>query len=192
LQTEGSLGNKSKGHLWPKQTEDEDDADILEAFENQKHLRIGTDSEDLFSDPGSDSDGGETERDSEDESLVPALSSAAATVVENVGAAGALKGSESEFLQECRQTLQRGFSEGLSVDDLAIELKTTIRMSYNQPIRRVLEVAIQFLVERVPTESKNLSTEVNRLFGRWGDLIVAIGGTAGTEVISILQVRATL
>jgi translation initiation factor eIF-2B subunit epsilon len=97
--------------------------------------------------------------------------------------------SEAEFLSECVQSLQRAFVEGHSVDNAAVELKT-LRMASNVPLRRVREVVIGFIVDKIPLD-KDAATQKRELLQvtkRWGKLVLAIGGANGAETVAILQV----
>lgn len=97
----------------------------------------------------------------------------------------------SEFRHEVKLSLDRAFSEGHSVDDAAVELKT-LRMAHNVPLRRVKEAVIAVIVNRIniidgggPAQR----TQIVNIVSRWGALINKIGGVEPVETIEVLQVR---
>jgi len=97
--------------------------------------------------------------------------------------------ADAEFRTEVTQSLERAFTEGHSVDNAAVELKT-LRMASNVPLIRVKEAVVAAIVEKIPMEGNAVSQrkEISRVIGRWGELINRIGGVDPVETISILQV----
>jgi translation initiation factor eIF-2B subunit epsilon len=180
---QANLGTGSKGYLWPPLSSREDGSNEVEHFDNLQHLRLGAD-DDTFDDSDAGSNSESEDEDGNSRARARRMSSASAAS-STVGHGGA----DSEFRHECLQSLERAFTKNISVDNTAIELKTTIRMTYNMPLRRVAELAIGFLVDRIPSgDISQQRQEIQRLIGRWGPLIPAIGGTNGAETVGILQV----
>jgi translation initiation factor eIF-2B subunit epsilon len=85
-------------------------------------------------------------------------------------------------------SLDRAFSEGHSLENASVELKT-LRMASNVPLRRVREAVVASIVERIPLVEGAVPqrAEIKRWVDRWGDLINLIGGVDGVETVSILQ-----
>lgn len=98
---------------------------------------------------------------------------------------------EHEFQTEVRLSLDRAFSEGHSLENASVELKT-LRMASNVPLRRVREAVVAGIVERIPVVEGAVPqrVEINKWVDRWGDLINLIGGVDGVETVSILQVSS--
>ena len=99
--------------------------------------------------------------------------------------------TDSEFQMEAKQSLDRAFAEGHSLENAAVELKT-LRMASNVPLRRVREAVIAAIVEcikLVPGDSTLQRREIAKVIDRWGELINKIGGVDGVESVEILQVR---
>ena len=97
---------------------------------------------------------------------------------------------EEEFRREVELSLERAFSEGHSVDNAAVELKT-LRMASNVPLIRVREAVIGAIVERISiVEGGGIPQrkEIASTILRWGDLINRIGGVDAVETVSVLQV----
>ena len=103
--------------------------------------------------------------------------------------AAAISAVEEEFQTEVRLSLDRAFSEGHSLENASVELKT-LRMASNVPLRRVREAVVAGIVERIPLVEGAVPqrAEITRWVDRWGDLINLIGGVDGIETVSILQV----
>ena len=98
--------------------------------------------------------------------------------------------AEAEFQMEVRQTLERAFAEGHSVDNAAVELKT-LRMASNVPLRRVREGVVAAIVEEIPVVEGDMVGQKREILGivkRWGELIDRIGGVDAVETVSVLQV----
>jgi translation initiation factor eIF-2B subunit epsilon len=98
--------------------------------------------------------------------------------------------AESEFRNEVQQSLERAFTEGHSVDNAAVELKT-LRMASNVPLTLVREAVVAAIVEHIrlvegggAAQRKEIASVINR----WGPLIDRIGGVDAVETISALQV----
>jgi translation initiation factor eIF-2B subunit epsilon len=98
---------------------------------------------------------------------------------------------EHEFQTEVRLSLDRAFSEGHSLENASVELKT-LRMASNVPLRRVREAVVAGIVEQIPVVEGAVPqrVEINKWVDRWGDLINLIGGVDGVETVSILQVSS--
>lgn len=113
----------------------------------------------------------------------PSASSATTTTVSAV---------DHEFQTEVRLSLDRAFSEGHSLENASVELKT-LRMASNVPLRRVREVIVDGIVERIPLVEGAVPqrAEIKKWVDRWGDLINLIGGVDGVETASILQVNSS-
>ncbi len=98
--------------------------------------------------------------------------------------------AEAEFQTEVKQSLDRAFAEGHSVDNAAVELKT-LRMASNVPLRRVREGVVSAIVEKIPVVEGDMVSqrrEIASVVKRWGELIDKIGGVDAVETISVLQV----
>lgn len=101
--------------------------------------------------------------------------------------------AESEFRNEVQQSLERAFTEGHSVDNAAVELKT-LRMASNVPLTRVREAVVAAIVEHICLVEGGGAQrkEIASVIGRWGPLIDRIGGVDAVETISVLQVTKCL
>jgi hypothetical protein len=97
---------------------------------------------------------------------------------------------DHEFQTEVRLSLDRAFSEGHSLENASVELKT-LRMASNVPLRRVREGVVAGIVERISLIEGAVPqrAEIKNWVDRWGDLINLIGGVDGVETVSILQVN---
>lgn len=96
----------------------------------------------------------------------------------------------SEFQQEVKQSLDRAFAEGHSVDNAAVELKT-LRMASNVSLRLVREAVIAAMVSRIKIIAGGgipQRQEIASMIARWGGLIDKIGGVDPVETVEILQV----
>ena len=214
------LGEGSNAVVWPQSpSEDEDEeVDEVESYNNQRLMRIGEPCTDINNSPvsilmrvlgdtASDldlSDAGsvtEDESDSEDEddasSLMNGLSRSSSmtsvslpdpsvSTIHNLQASAA----DSEFRSEVKQSLDRAFAEGHSVDNASVELKT-LRMASNVPLRRVREAVVEAIVERIPIvegDAAKQRTEITKMVARWGPLIDRIGGIDPVETVEVLAV----
>ncbi|KAG1827058.1 nucleotide-diphospho-sugar transferase [Suillus subaureus] len=156
------LGPGTNAIIWPLPTVDEDeDIDELEHPDNQRLMRIGDNASDLvLSDPGSITSSGQA-----DSAVI------------------------SEFQQEVKQSLDRAFAEGHSVDNAAVELKT-LRMASNVSLRLVREAVIAAIVSRIKIMAGGgipQRQEIASMISRWGGLIDKIGGVDPVETVEILQ-----
>lgn len=99
--------------------------------------------------------------------------------------------AEYEFRVEAKQSLERAFAEGHSVDNAAVELKT-LRMASNVPLSRVREAVVGAIVERIKIggEVTEQRKEIASVVSRWGELINKIGGVDAVETITVLQVSS--
>ena len=152
---------------------------------------IGDDLSDLvLSDPGSITSEDERSSDSDDDDFSQNDSLASSvTSLPAVSAIATVSASEQEFQTEVRLSLERAFSEGHSLENASVELKT-LRMASNVPLCRVREAVVAGIVERIPLVEVALTqrVEIKKWVDRWGDLINLIGGVDGVETVSILQV----
>ena len=99
--------------------------------------------------------------------------------------------AENEFQLEVAQSLERAFAEGHTVENAAVELKT-LRMASNVDLRRMREGVVSALVERIPIIPNDPVAQrraIAEVIGRWGQLIVKIGGVDAVETCEVLQVR---
>ena len=89
---------------------------------------------------------------------------------------------DHEFRTEVRLSLDRAFSEGHSLENASVELKT-LRMASNVPLRRVREAVVAGIVERIPLVEGAVPqrAEIKKWVDRWGELINLIGGIDGVE-----------
>lgn len=95
-----------------------------------------------------------------------------------------------EFQSEVTQSLERAFTEGHSIDNAAVELKT-LRMASNVSLSRVREAVISAIVERIPIVDGGGAPqrqEITKMIDRWGELINKIGGVDPVETVVLLQV----
>ena len=155
------------------------------------NLIIGDDLTDLvLSDRGSITSEDERSSDSDDDSFSQNASLASSvTSIPAASAAATVSAGEQEFQTEVRLSLERAFSEGHSLDNASVELKT-LRMASNVPLRRVREAVVAGIVEQIPLVEGAVPqrAEIKKWVDRWGDLINLIGGVDGVETVSILQV----
>jgi len=191
------LGAESNALVWPADSVDEDEeVDELENPINQRLMRIGDDVSDLelsdlgsVTDSESESDFGSSENDDHLEinaaSSTTSLPLSSTTNLVDKADSAAI----SEFHHEAIQSLERAFSEGHSVDNASVELKT-LRMASNVPLRLVREAVIGFIVDRikvVPGSGPDQRKEIATMVGRWGGLVDRIGGVDAVETVEILQ-----
>ncbi|KAF8894552.1 nucleotide-diphospho-sugar transferase [Infundibulicybe gibba] len=194
-----SLGEDSNAIVWPRGPPDEDeDEEGVESYKNQRFMRLGDEASDLES-----SDAGSASSDSEDESSDDEDSdfqinadtfsglSGGSIPLNAPSMDGASSGlmADSEFRTEVAQSLERAFTEGHSVDNAAVELKT-LRMASNVPLSRVREAVVSAIVEKIQIiEAGGIlqRKEIATVVGRWGELINKIGGVDPVETISALQ-----
>lgn len=205
------LGAGSNALLWPpRSSKDDEELNEVEAFNNQRLMRIGTSHSHLLaagilihltgdtasdlelSDPGSIS---EDDSDSETDSDADGASLASSTLaLSRTSSATSLSGltaraAQSEFRHEAAQSLERAFLEGHSVDNAAVELKT-LRMASNVPLREVREAVVGALVERIELVAEDVVRQrkaIGEVVGRWGGLIDKIGGMDPVETVEVLQ-----
>lgn len=159
----------------------------------------GDDASDLeLSDPGSVTSSeseSESESDSEDEDRIGGPSPTSSSTSLPLSApsnlvAQADSAALSEFQHEVKQSLDRAFAEGHSVDNAAVELKT-LRMASNVPLQMVREAVVAGIVSRIKiVEGGGLPQrqEIAAMISRWGGLVNKIGGIDAVETIEILQV----
>ncbi|KZT11243.1 nucleotide-diphospho-sugar transferase [Laetiporus sulphureus 93-53] len=192
------VGKGSNAIVWPQaalEAEDEE-AEPVESFNNQRLMRIGDTAEDLeLSDAGSVTEsesGSDTDTEaSSSRALSRTSSMTSASVAPDVTGLHNLhaNAAESEFRSEVKQSLDRAFAEGHSVDNAAVELKT-LRMASNVPLRRVREAVVEAIVERIGIVEGNPTgqrKEIAKTVERWGPLIDKIGGVDAVETVEVLQ-----
>ena len=203
--------------MWPRRAAAKNDEDVyeneVESFNNRRLMRLGAfqsglkrrsglqlhflgdDFADLVpSDAGSITSEDERSDESDDESVSQSASvSSSVTSAPSVPNATTVSAVEHEFQTEVRLSLDRAFSEGHSLENASVELKT-LRMASNVPLRRVREAVVAGIVERIPVVegAAPQRVEINEWVDRWGDLINLIGGVDGVETVSILQVAFLL
>ncbi|KAH7877550.1 nucleotide-diphospho-sugar transferase [Lentinula edodes] len=189
------LGTASNAIVWPPNAPDEDeDSEDVENVKNQRFMRLGDSASDLaFSDPGSESSGEESESSDEDSDFdrhldnLPTSSATSLSLDPNGSSTDAI--AESEFRNEVRLSLERAFTEGHSVDNAAVELKT-LRMASNVPLSRVRESVVSAIVEKIKIIDGGgvaQRQEIANVVSRWGPLINKIGGVDMVETITALQ-----
>ncbi|KAG1803652.1 nucleotide-diphospho-sugar transferase [Suillus plorans] len=192
------LGSDTNAIIWPLPVVDEDEAiDDLEHPDNQRLMRIGDNASDLvLSDPGSvtssesesDSDDDDDDEHFYDSNPASSTTSLPLSTPSNL-VAQADSAVISEFQQEVKQSLDRAFAEGHSVDNAAVELKT-LRMASNVSLRLVREAVIAAMVSRIKIIAGGgipQRQEIASMIARWGGLIDKIGGVDPVETVEILQ-----
>ncbi|KAJ7273616.1 nucleotide-diphospho-sugar transferase [Mycena haematopus] len=192
------LGKDSNAIVWP-QGPSEDDGEDIAAYKNQRAGRLGDEGSDLeLSDEGSESSDEGSDESSEDDSGHEfymsgdtGTSPLATPSLDALIPSGQMQ--EKEFRIEVAQSLERAFSEGHSVDNAAVELKT-LRMASNVSLSRVREAVVAAIVEDVKIVDGAVAQrkEISRVVGRWGELINKIGGVDAVATVSALQVRLFL
>uniref|UniRef100_A0A0W0F8S1 Translation initiation factor eIF2B subunit epsilon n=1 Tax=Moniliophthora roreri TaxID=221103 RepID=A0A0W0F8S1_MONRR len=191
------LGVDDSTLVWTRRATEDDEDDGVENAKNQRFMRIGDDASDLEeSDPGSETEDSASE-DSDDDSDIhlgnlPTSSTTSLDTTIPVLPSSSTQ-AESEFRYEVTLSLERAFSEGHSVDNAAVELKT-LRMASNVPIARVRDSVVAAIVERINiVEGGGLPQrkEIAAVIGRWGPLIEKIGGFDAVETITVLQACST-
>lgn len=97
--------------------------------------------------------------------------------------------SAGDFASECRQSLERAYDEGHTIDNAGIELKT-LRMATNVPLARVADCVAEFLVVKIDLVETPAAqnAKVKGVIGRWGPLLTSIGWTDAVEAILMVQV----
>jgi len=100
----------------------------------------------------------------------------------------ALDSSAADFSSECRQSLERAYEEGHTIDNAAIELKT-LRMASNVPLKQVADQVVDFIVGKIVIVENPAGqrTEIAKVVKRWGPLLTSIGWDDPAETISELQ-----
>ena len=88
----------------------------------------------------SDSDDNDFSQNTSLASLVTSLPAASAAIT--------VSASEQEFQTEVRLYLERAFSEGYSLENASVELKT-LRIASNVPLRHVREAVVASIVEKI-------------------------------------------
>lgn len=155
------------------------------------------DSNIVSSDAGSETSG-EEEVSASDEDIDSQYGGRSASVLSDASApsdtADFSDNAEKEFQAEVKQSLDRAFAEGHSVDNAAVELKT-LRMASNVSLTRVREAVISAIVERIPIVQSGAAQQrkdISSVIDRWGSLIDKIGGVNAIETICLLQVGGIL
>ena len=96
---------------------------------------------------------------------------------------------KDEFGSEAYQTLQRGITENLRVDDVVLELKT-LRMANNADMGRVEHMVVAAFVRSIEL-SPNTAEQKRRVgttLKQWGALITALCRNNMANALSRLQV----
>ena len=96
---------------------------------------------------------------------------------------------KDEFGSEAYQTLQRGITENLRVDDVVLELKT-LRMANNADMGRVEHMVVAAFVRSIEL-SQNTAEQKRRVgtaLKQWGALITALCRNNMANALSRLQV----
>lgn len=191
------FGKAFNAIVWPRgPPHDDEDEEGPENFKNQRFMRLGDSASDLdISDAGSISSESDSESDFGDTDSHADLESSAGrsdlSLPLNMPSIMPSSGlmADSEFRLEVKQSLERAFSEGHSVENAAVELKT-LRMASNVPLSRVKEAVVAAIVEKIPIVDGDPAVqrrEIAAVVGRWGDLINRIGGVDPIETVCILQ-----
>lgn len=97
---------------------------------------------------------------------------------------------KDEFGSEAYQTLQRGITENLRMDDVVLELKT-LRMANNADMSRVEHMVVAAFVRSIEI-SQNAAEHKQRVgtaLKRWGALINTLCRNNMASALSRLQVR---
>ncbi|KAF8636741.1 hypothetical protein AX17_003544 [Amanita inopinata Kibby_2008] len=196
-----SLGSDSNALVWPDGPLDEEvDDQGPENYQNLRFMRIGDDAPDpAVFDVGSDTSEDESEFSKDESDLAmdggsltaPSDTSLPLTLRDTLANAG--DDADSEFRSEVKQSLERAFAEGHSIDNAAVELKT-LRMASNVPLTLVREAVISAVVEKIDIiEGGGVlqRQQIAKVVGRWGELINKIGGIDPVETISLLQVHCS-
>ncbi|ETW85768.1 hypothetical protein HETIRDRAFT_309762 [Heterobasidion irregulare TC 32-1] len=145
-----------------------------------------------LSDPGSVTSTDESDSDSDDSFNEHVSPSSSTTSLPTSAAAAAVSAgahaADTEFQNEVRLSLERAFSEGHSLDNASVELKT-LRMASNVPLRRVREAVVAGIVDNIELveNAAEQRMAIKRCVDRWGELINRIGGADGVETVTILQ-----
>ncbi|KAH0583976.1 hypothetical protein H2248_009559 [Termitomyces sp. 'cryptogamus'] len=186
-----TLGNDSNAIVWPIGPSEDAEEDDIATFKNERFMRLGDNASDLdVSDDGSESSSSESDSEDGSDSDTDSGSLTAPSDISlplNLPAGSPM--AESEFQAEVRQSLERAFAEGHSIDNAAVELKT-LRMASNVPLTRVREAVVGAIVEKIqivdggPIAQRK---EISNVVSRWGRLIDRIGGVDPIETVSALQ-----
>lgn len=189
-----NLGVNSNALVWPKgpPDDDEEDLDDVENYRNQRYMRLGDDMSGIVSSDTSSetSESGANSSDEETDSQYDGRSLSALSDISVPSDVHTFSdNAEKEFQAEVKQSLDRAFYEGHSVDNAAVELKT-LRMASNVSLTRVREAVIAAIVERIPLVDSGAiqqRKEITSVIGRWGALIDRIGGVDAVETVCLLQ-----
>ncbi|KXN85472.1 putative translation initiation factor eIF-2B subunit epsilon [Leucoagaricus sp. SymC.cos] len=188
-----NLGKNSNALVWPRGPPDEEeDTEDVENYKNQRFMRLGDNASDILSsDSGSETS--ENEESSSEDDLDSQYDGRSVSALSDTSAPSDIHTfpdtAEKEFRTEVKQSLDRAFAEGHSVDNAAVELKT-LRMASNVSLTRVREAVIAAIVERIPLiDSGTIQQrkEIATVIDRWGALIDKIGGVDAVETVCLLQ-----
>ncbi|KAJ7582893.1 nucleotide-diphospho-sugar transferase [Mycena floridula] len=183
-----NLGAGSNAIVWPRGPPDEDDdEDGIESYRNQRFMRLGDNPSDVETDTNTSESESDSDDDESESGASPSSSSTSLPLPTTPMSAGGMM-AEREFQTEVQQSLARAFTEGHSVDNAAVELKT-LRMASNVPLSRVRESVIAAIVDRIKIVdgAGPQRNEISSVIQRWGSLIDKIGGVDAVETISMLQ-----
>nr|GAT47225.1 translation initiation factor eIF-2B subunit epsilon [Mycena chlorophos] len=194
-----ALGKQSNAVIWPQGPAEDDDDDAIAEHRNLRLRRIADTGSDLeFSDddesaPISDDESDSDEDASDDDMLASSENDGYDDMEPQTpiipGTSNMMQ--EEEFQSEVKQSLQRAFSEGHTVDNAAVELKT-LRMASNVPLERVREAVIAEIVEAIPIVSTGAAAQrkaISGIVGRWGQLVNTIGGVDAIQTLEALQMH---
>lgn len=188
--TPKTLGKDSNALVWPKSPPDDAEEDELDNYKNERFLWLGDNVSDLdYSDAGSTTSASESGSEDDDSDTGMNLAPPSDSSLPPLDIPRSSPLAESEFRTEVRQSLERAFTEGHSVDNAAVELKT-LRMASNVPLTRVREAVVAAIVEHIRLVEGGGAAqrkEIASVISRWGRLIDKIGGVDEVETISALQ-----
>ncbi|KAG8883842.1 Aspartate aminotransferase, cytoplasmic [Tulasnella sp. 332] len=180
------LGSKPKAYLWPVkedgEEEDEEDVETSQALRLGRLGDTGSDIEVLESDL-SEIGSGDSSPMGSPFSMASASSAALGGPIPDLDLESA-----SDFASECRQSLERAYEEGHTIDNAGIELKT-LRMATNVPLVRVADCVVSFLVGKIALADAPAAQKANvkTVLERWGPLLTSIGWTDAVETVLMLQ-----
>ncbi|KIL69661.1 hypothetical protein M378DRAFT_184070 [Amanita muscaria Koide BX008] len=182
-----NLGHDSNALVWPHGPLSEEDGEGPENEKNLRFMRIGDDCSDIdISDPdtvSSESESKSSGSESEDDTGYD--TTASSDVLPPVKR----DANESEFRSEAKQSLVRAFSEGHSIENASVELKT-LRMAFDVPLSLAREAVISAVVGWIPIVQGGGAPqrqEIARVIDRWGNMINEIGGVDPVETVTLLQ-----
>ncbi|KDQ18101.1 hypothetical protein BOTBODRAFT_52900 [Botryobasidium botryosum FD-172 SS1] len=184
------LGTEAEAYLWPIGDPTKgDDSEEEDENESAQQIQLGTLGFDASQVDAYTSDASSSIVSSVAGSPASFLSGGSSVVMNDfIIPTFHLGESTSDFKSECTQSLERAFEEGHTVENAAIELKT-LRMASNVELELVKDVLVSFLVKHIPIveNAGQQRTEVNKLIGRWGRLVSALGADDAVENLVLFQ-----